>query len=127
MDFLFVYGSLKSGFCNNNLLVDHGFFVSKAKTHPLFRLYGCGNFPAMVKEPNGTIIEGELWNIKRSGFRIIDKFEGVGVSLYRRELILLAQPLVLAHAYLFCRATKNLPDCGSIWTKGVSDGVPTTE
>lgn len=117
-DFLFVYGSLKSGFCNNNLL-QNSFFVCLAKTHPFYRMYGCGNFPALVKEANGILIEGELWNIKKKLFHTLDEFEGVNISLYRREIILLAEPRVLAHTYLFCRAIKNLPDCGSVWRKGI--------
>ena len=118
-DFLFVYGSLKSGFCHNSLIQENGFFVCRARTHPFYRMYGCGNFPALVKETNGLSIEGELWNIKKKLFRELDRFEGVNISLYRREIIFLAEPRVLAHAYLFCRATNNLPDCGSIWMKGV--------
>lgn len=117
-DFLFVYGSLKSGFCNNNLL-QNSFFVCPAKTHPFYRMYGCGNLPALVKEANGIAIEGELWNIKKKAFRILDAFEGVNIYLYRREVILLAEPCVLAHTYLFCRAINNLPDCGSVWSQGV--------
>jgi gamma-glutamylcyclotransferase (GGCT)/AIG2-like uncharacterized protein YtfP len=78
----------------------------------------CGNFPALVKEANGIAIEGELWNIKKKIFQELDKFEGVNINLYRREIILLAEPCVLAHTYFFCRATTNLPDCGPIWTKG---------
>lgn len=117
-DFLFVYGSLKSGFCNNKLL-QNSFFVCPAKTHPFYRMYGCGNFPALVKEANGVAIEGELWNIKKKLFRILDDFEGVNITLYRREVILLAEPCILAHTYLFCRAVNNLPDCGSVWGKGV--------
>jgi gamma-glutamylcyclotransferase (GGCT)/AIG2-like uncharacterized protein YtfP len=127
MDFLFVYDSMKSGFCDNERLSAQGFFVSKATTRPSFRLFGCGTFAALIKEENGVAIEGELWNIKKKAFKAIDEFEGVGVGLYKREVILLENPLVLAHTYLFCRATKNLPDCGSIWMKGVLHGFPTTD
>lgn len=119
-DFLFVYGSLKSGFCNNDLL-EGCFFVSKAKTHPFYRMYGCGNFPALVKEQEGIAIEGELWNIRKTLFHKLDEFEGVDIGLYRREVILLAEPCVLAHTYLFCRAVKNLPDCGPVWMKGITN------
>lgn len=121
-DFLFVYGSLKSGFSNNDLLQENGYLVSPAKTHPFYRMYGCGNFPALVKEENGIAIKGELWNIKKQFFRQLDNFEGVYISLYRREVILLADPCVLAYTYLFCRAVKNLPDCGSAWTVGEYNG-----
>lgn len=127
-DFLFVYGSLKSGFRHNDLIRENGFFICKAKTHPFYRMYGCGNFPALVKEGKGIAIEGELWNIKKKTFRELDDFEGVGIALYRREIILLWEPCVLAHTYLFCRAVNNLPDCGPVWTKGVcNDPIQTTE
>ena len=115
-DFLFVYGSLKSGFANNHLLQD-SCFVCLAKTYPLYRMYGCGKFPALVKEEHGISIEGELWNIPKNLFRKLDEFEGVNIGLYRREIIFLAQPKVLSHIYLFCRATKNLSDCGSNWMR----------
>lgn len=118
-DFLFIYGTLKTGFCNNNLLQGKGCLVCPAKTHPLYRMYVCGNFPAMVKEEGGIAIEGELWNVKKNIFQDLDEFEGVGIGLYHREIILLASPCVLAHTYLFCRAVKNLPDCGPIWKKGL--------
>ena len=123
MDFLFVYGTLKSGFGNNTLL-KNGFFVSQAKTYPRFRLYECGSFPALVKEESGVSIEGELWNIKKHNFLEIDEFEGVEIGLYRREQIWLMQPRVFAHVYLFCRAVSNLLDCGTNWR--LTNGFPTT-
>lgn len=113
-DLLFVYGSLKRGFCHNYKIQD-GFFVCNAKTHPFYRMYALGKFPALVKEADGVAIEGELWNIKKKIFRELDKFEGVSVDLYRREIIFLAEPRVFAHTYFFCRTTRNLLDCGTVW------------
>lgn len=116
-DFLFVYGSLKSKFCNNDLLRENGYFVCHAKTNPFYRMYDYGDYPALVKDTEGIAIEGELWNIK--DFKTLDTFESV---LYNRELIFLAEPCVLAHTYFFVGQTKDLSDCGPIWMKGYCNG-----
>jgi len=122
LDFLFCYGSLKTGFLHNDKIRESGFYVGPAKTHPFYRMYACGTFPALVKEVDGIAIEGELWNVSKKVFQDLDPFEGVNIGLYRREIILLAEPRVLAHTYLFCRATKNLSECGPIW-KGIDNAT----
>lgn len=110
MHFLFVYGTLKTGFINNSVL--EGMFVSVAKTLPYYRMYDYGLFPVLKKDKFGVEIEGELWLVRN--LEVLDEFES---DLYCRELILLDKPSVFAYAYLFTDAVDGLVECGSNWQK----------
>lgn len=121
---LFIYGTLKFGFPNNDLL--KGVFHSKAKTPANYKLYNCGNYPALVACKNGLSISGELWFVSEECLKDLDEFEGVDIGLYKRELILLTDPCHLAFTYIFCRSVDNLKECGSSW-EGDCNGFQTIE
>jgi gamma-glutamylcyclotransferase (GGCT)/AIG2-like uncharacterized protein YtfP len=113
MHFLFVYGTLKTGFRNNSVL--EGIFVSTAKTFPYYKMYDYGEFPVLKKDKFGVAIKGELWLVRN--LDALDRFEG---ELYHRELIMLDAPCVVAWTYLFTDTVDDLMDCGSNWHKEIS-------
>ena len=110
MHFLFVYGTLKTGFRNNSVL--EGIFVSTAKTFPYYKMYDYGEFPVLKKDKFGIAITGELWLIR--DLDAMDRFEG---ELYQRELILLDEPSTWAYTYLFNESVDDLVECDSSWQK----------
>lgn len=90
---VFVYGTLKSGYGNNRILVQGGAtLVEENKTLPGYRLWDCG-FP-VAQEDEDSQITGEIWDIgnpeKEDRSRItlerLDALEGEG-RMYNRVRI----------------------------------------
>jgi len=77
--YLFVYGSLKKGFQNNDILAEAN-YISKAKTISKFAMYkeDNKNYPYIIKDSLvGQKIDGELYEITRKDLlEKIDNFEG---------------------------------------------------
>ena len=113
---LFVYGTLKRAYGRNHYLSAQK-FVGEATTEPKYRLFNCGDYPALVHDSGGRCIEGELWEIDSSCLAILDEVEGVPQNLYRREPISLQFPAEAGEvvAYFYQRSTDGLPDCGVRW------------
>ncbi len=80
---LFVYGTLKRGF-GNNVLLKNSKFIGKAVTEDYFDVYSCG-FPCAYPNPNGKKISGEIYELSREDFIVIDSLESNGF-LYEREV-----------------------------------------
>jgi gamma-glutamylaminecyclotransferase len=112
---VFVYGSLKSGQCNNMRFLGDQRYVGFARTFPAFRLYDCGRFPGLVEETDGVSVVGELWDVDDCCLTELDIFEAVRQGLYERRTIQLQEPLVEAQVYLFRHSVQGLPDCGESW------------
>jgi gamma-glutamylcyclotransferase (GGCT)/AIG2-like uncharacterized protein YtfP len=58
---LFVYGSLKKGFCNYHYM-KNAKFLNKCRTKDKFTMFNLGEYPAISEEPSYQI-EGELYEI----------------------------------------------------------------
>lgn len=84
---LFVYGSLKTGFCHHDELAGCE-LLGQARTHDGFRLVRLGEYPAMVKGSEG-FVEGELYRVPVERLPALDEFEDVPF-LYQRQEIELA-------------------------------------
>lgn len=114
---LFVYGTLKRAYGRNHFLSAQK-FVSEAVTNPQYRLFNCGDYPALVRDSDGRCIEGELWEIDSSCLAVLDEVEGVPQNLYRREPISLRFPADAGDvfAYFYQRSVHGLPDCGERWS-----------
>jgi gamma-glutamylcyclotransferase (GGCT)/AIG2-like uncharacterized protein YtfP len=85
---LFVYGSLKKGFDNHDLLSKSAKRLGKATTVGKFAMYedSFGNYPFLVKQPISKI-EGELYEIKRKELLdAIDEFEGAPEYYQRKKI-----------------------------------------
>ncbi|QDT25456.1 Gamma-glutamylcyclotransferase family protein YtfP [Gimesia panareensis] len=116
---IFVYGTLKRGFCRASFLADQQ-FLNDALTVPHYALFDCGDYPALVKDHiEGSRIHGELWRVDPQGLALLDQVEGVSEQLYARESIELESPVVSAtvQAYFYLRDVSRLPRLGDRWTR----------
>ena len=87
---IFVYGSLKRGFDNNDMLKDAQ-YICKAETVKSFAMFEeiSGSYPYLLKDKNKgySKIKGELYKIYRKDIlKKIDYFEGAP-DYYKREKI----------------------------------------
>ncbi len=81
---VFVYGSLKKGYSNHQLLVNSK-FISNAETLPNYSLISLGSFPGVIIG-GGTMIQGEMYEVTQEEFSRLDRLEG-HPSFYKREII----------------------------------------
>lgn len=109
-EFLFVYGSLKKGFDNHNILQKYAKRVGKASTVGNFAMYedSFGNYPYLVKEPR-TKVMGELYEIKRKELLDkIDEFEGAP-EYYQRKKIKVKTHRGVDLAFVYIRENEEKP------------------
>lgn len=116
---IFVYGTLKTGFCRNKWLQNE-LLLGEARTRPVYRMYDCGEYPAMVRDSAyGVPVSGQVWRVTDSVLAQLDKVEAVDEGLYERANIELLdsfpQPV---QGYLYLGDTRGMADCGESWTKG---------
>mgnify|MGYP005826791853 FL=1 len=81
--FLFVYGTLKRGF-GNNRIISHTEFVGSAISLDRFDVSGWG-FPCAYLNPEGKLLQGEIFKLSEHDFISTDGLEGNGF-LYQREI-----------------------------------------
>ncbi len=87
-ELLFVYGSLKKGFDNHQLLTKYAKRVGKAITVGKFGMFedSFGNYPYLVPVPH-TRVHGELYQINRRELMDkIDAFEGAPEYYERKKI-----------------------------------------
>ena len=113
---VFVYGTLKRGF-NLAWALDGQKFIGRAVTKPLYRMYNCGSYPALVISDDGFEIIGELWEVDLHGLTLLDEVEGISTGLYERGLVELKEPVGFedVEAYFYCHAVDGFADVGRDW------------
>lgn len=117
---LFVYGTLKQGYCRHHYLNGQQ-FLGTAHTTPNYRLFDCGSYPGLVhcsaNQASGLAIEGEVWDVDAACLAKLDQVEAVDEGLYRRERVQLESPFdeITVETYFFNRAIDRLRDCGTRW------------
>lgn len=111
---LFVYGTLKRGFCRESFLTGQK-FLREVETAPLYRMYNCGSYPGLREESPGLAIHGELWEIDAECLQRLDHEEGVHELLYARRTIQLNPDRAGAEAYFYLPSIVGMPDCGDRW------------
>lgn len=124
MPLVFVYGTLMRGECRHAALAEQT-FLGPATTRPHYRLYNCGNYPALVKVAAGSghCIEGELWQVSFACLKHLDEIEGVDEGLYERGPVILEdssvdQPAAApVEAYFYRQDVSNLEDLGTAWPR----------
>lgn len=114
MSLLFVYGTLKRGFCRESFLAGQ-MLLGEARTVPLYRMYNCGSYPGLREESPGLAIQGELWEVDAECFQRLDAEEGVDDGLYERRSIQLFPHREGVEAYFYLRSVAGMPDCGDCW------------
>ena len=115
MSLLFVYGTLKRGFCRAQFLAGQR-FLQEVLTEPSYRIYNCGTYPGLKEDPSGMPIHGELWEVDADCLKRLDVEEGVSEQLYSRRAIHLNPAVPGVEAYFYLPAVGGMPDCGSRWT-----------
>lgn len=130
---VFVYGTLKRGFCRSAYLRDQE-FMGTAVTHPIYGLVDCGAYPGLIDVRNlcdsrvPQAIHGEIYRIDSDCLRELDLVEDIDNGLYQFDQIqiksfnwnaknLNAKIPQSVYAYFYSRDSTNLPDCGNEWTK----------
>ena len=109
-ELLFVYGSLKKGFDNHNLLSKYTKRLGKAHTVKKFAMFedSFGNYPYLVDAPYAKI-KGELYQITRAELmKRIDEFEGAP-DYYMRKKIEVKSHHGVKRAFVYVKPDRALP------------------
>src|SRR5580658_691009 len=117
MSLVFVYGTLKRGGSNHFLLAGQQ-FVGAARTRAGFALYDLDGYPGMVVDASAAEgIAGEVWSVDAACLAELDRLEGTGEGLYRRDKIPLEAPFAdeSVDAYLYLRSVSGRPRTGPDW------------
>jgi gamma-glutamylcyclotransferase (GGCT)/AIG2-like uncharacterized protein YtfP len=114
VSFLFVYGTLKRGFCRESFLAGQT-YLGVVQTEPRYRMYNCGSYPGLREESPGLAIQGELWKVDAESLKRLDVEEGVDEGLYERRAIELSPTRAGVEAYFYLRSVSGMPDCGDCW------------
>jgi len=109
-ELLFVYGSLKKGFDNHNLLNKYALRLGKAKTVNSFGMFEdtFGNYPYLT-DTRLNIIEGEIYQIRRK--ELMDKldiFEG-SPEYYERRKIKIKSHHGIQKAFVYIQPNTPVP------------------
>ena len=110
-ELLFVYGSLKKGFDNHELLSKYTKRLGKAHTIKKFGMFedSFGNYPYLINVPYNKI-NGELYEITRKDLmHRIDEFEGAP-EYYQREKIEVKSHHGVKRAFVYIQKHKNIPE-----------------
>ena len=128
---IFVYGTLKRGFCRAHFLTGQ-LFLGDSRTLPQYRMFNCGTYPGLRPAPNdGLAIVGELWAVDSECLARLDREEGVAEGLYARQRIELDEPLpanpipARVEAYFYLPSVLGFPDCGECWASNAFDSFRT--
>ena len=81
---VFVYGTLRKGFCNHHFL-RRAKFLGRARTKEKYALY-VGEFPYVVKNRPVSFIVGEVYAVDNAALAALDELEG-HPNCYKREKI----------------------------------------
>lgn len=102
-EYLFVYGSLKKGFDNHNLLSKYTKRIGKSITKDKFAMYedSFGNYPYLTTKPIYRI-HGELYLIFRKELiEKLDQFEGVPEYFIRKKIFVKSHKgMISAYVYM---------------------------
>ncbi|WP_406661519.1 gamma-glutamylcyclotransferase family protein [Methanolobus sp. ZRKC3] len=79
--YVFVYGSLKKGFCNHPL-IEGSEFICETHTKESYAMLDLHRFPGVIKDKKISIIYGEVYDPEDTVLEQLDIFEG---SWYTRE------------------------------------------
>lgn len=110
-ELLFVYGSLKKGFDNHNLLSKYAKRLGKARTVKKFAMYedSFGNYPYLIDAPLSKI-KGELYQITRAELmQRIDEFEGAP-DYYERKKIEVKFHHGVKRAFVYIQSNTAIPE-----------------
>jgi len=121
-ELLFVYGSLKKGFDNHDLLSRYAKRLGKAHTIKKFAMYedSFGNYPYLIDTPFSKI-KGELYQITRAELmQKIDEFEGAP-DYYIREKIEVKSHHGVNRAFVYIQPDTKIPSTQQALSEWTND------
>lgn len=83
---VFVYGTLKLGYGNNQLL-QGSTFVGQARTLKPFWMLSTGGFPVVFDDKRIYPVSGELWEVTEQTLLRLDRLEGHPTWYCRKETL----------------------------------------
>ena len=111
---LFVYGTLKRGFCRHRYLAGQR-YLGQARTVPRYHMYCLGEYPGLIESPDGVAIEGEMWEIDDRCLQTLDAVEEVPVQYSREVAELEGDGIGKVETYVYRLSIDGLADCGTCW------------
>ena len=81
---IFVYGTLMKGF-RNHIVILGSKCISRDAVLEGYAMYDVGPYPAIVEEKGGKV-KGELYEVRDSKIKTLNKMEGEGL-LYKRTFV----------------------------------------
>jgi gamma-glutamylcyclotransferase (GGCT)/AIG2-like uncharacterized protein YtfP len=112
---IFVYGTLKRG-CRNHDVMRDAELMCEAATEHAYLMVNCGSYPGLVRprvgQP-GLAIRGELYRVNDELLAALDRFEDVPRE-YVRETIRLDDGTE-AQTYFYVLSTEGLEMLGEEW------------
>jgi len=113
---VFVYGTLKRGFCRHAALHQQT-LLGTAVTEPHYQMVNVGTYPGLISAEPGVPVEGEVWEVDPTCLARLDEIESVTSELFHRRPVQLQAPFGQQpiEAYFFGGSTDGLPDCGTCW------------
>ena len=119
---ILVYGSLKTGYGNNETFLGESIFVKSVRTdEKRFDMVSLSSFPGVYSGGN-LDIEGELWLVDDAQLVHIDALESNG-RMYKRELVWLEGEDTPAWMYLYLNHELALRCSGKDFRVERSNGV----
>lgn len=111
---IFVYGSLKRGYWNNERCLRDQRFIKDIETAPEYRLYDNGSYPCMIETNTmGVPVKGELWEVDIKCLSFLDAMEsGAG---YERKLVKIPNYADPVFTYVYKGDVSRFKDCADIW------------
>jgi gamma-glutamylcyclotransferase (GGCT)/AIG2-like uncharacterized protein YtfP len=106
---VFVYGTLRKGEINHNLL-ESSEFIGGYVTEPKFELHDLGEYPGLVEGTSSIV--GEVYRVNDETLAQLDILEDVPIE-YRRELI--DTPYGPAHYYIYQGQVQGSDIHGGDW------------
>ncbi len=104
--FVFVYGTLKRGFCNH-FVMGNSRFIEKVITKNKYLMFidKFGGFPYILDLYNdGLQIKGEMFDVPAERIDFLDEFEGVPDLYHRKEIeVLTSAGEQKAFAYFYSK------------------------
>lgn len=97
---IFVYGTLRRGCINNDILKDCP-FLGKARTRDCYSLYMLNSgLPAVIKIPK-IQVAGELYEVSDDMLIFLDRFEGHPNLYIREEIVVIDEQDKDRNAYIY--------------------------
>ncbi|WP_315903228.1 gamma-glutamylcyclotransferase family protein [Photobacterium sp. TY1-4] len=105
MEKVFVYGTLRAGQSNHSLLRQTA-RLGRCQLPSGYRLYDFGDYPGAIRQPAGSVLVGEVYEVDSQTFAALDALEEYP-AVYTRELVETA--FGMAWIYLYVQSVAGLP------------------